>query len=289
MPIDRAALENAISASDGASQPDDQVEGLLTKLRMLEATGRYGGLLRDLIGANDKSNFLAYVLEATFAYQFEQAGLPLDYEVRQVATQDSSIDFGLKLSDEQAAYFELRVLQQDQATAQSIAEQLSATRAYVISQDGADEQQAVLRIQSTALSKVENDKGQPKKFFKVDEQTINIVVVCISDLLLGTVDVYDCLLVACGDPAVPEECRRNVLGLFQAVKPEYREEIRAVGARFEHIKATIHGILFLFRPRGSGVLDCTLQQVLVWNPALTTEARAKLVSECVSAAIQPFR
>jgi len=35
MPIERATLVEAISASGGAVQPDDQVDGLLAKLRAM--------------------------------------------------------------------------------------------------------------------------------------------------------------------------------------------------------------------------------------------------------------
>jgi len=50
---------------------EDQIEGLLKKLNILEATGKYAKLLKSLSSANDKSNFLAYVFEASFAFQFE--------------------------------------------------------------------------------------------------------------------------------------------------------------------------------------------------------------------------
>lgn len=70
MPIDRPALEATIEASGGAKQPEDQVNGLLAKLQLLEATGRFGGLLKSVRASNDKSNFLAALLEVTFANQF---------------------------------------------------------------------------------------------------------------------------------------------------------------------------------------------------------------------------
>ncbi|MFC3110369.1 hypothetical protein ACFOFO_20785, partial [Undibacterium arcticum] len=39
MPFDRPTLEAAIQASGGAQQPDDQIDGLLAKLQVLETTG----------------------------------------------------------------------------------------------------------------------------------------------------------------------------------------------------------------------------------------------------------
>ena len=44
MPFDRNTLEAAIRTSGGAQQPADQVDGLMSKLQALEATGRYGAL-----------------------------------------------------------------------------------------------------------------------------------------------------------------------------------------------------------------------------------------------------
>jgi len=78
MPLTRESLIAAIAASGGVAQPDDQVDGLLAKLQLLEATGRFGGLLCGILKANDKSNFLALLLETTFAYQFERIGAPLN-------------------------------------------------------------------------------------------------------------------------------------------------------------------------------------------------------------------
>ena len=63
----------------GDEQPDDQLGGALTKLAVLDKTGTYVGLFTTLAKAkaNDKSNFLAFLLEATFAFQFETTGMPL--------------------------------------------------------------------------------------------------------------------------------------------------------------------------------------------------------------------
>lgn len=289
MPFDRATLEATIAACGGAKQQPDQVDGLYSKLQGLEATGRFASLLRGVARANDKSNFLALVLEATFAHQFESRGIALDYEVEQDAAGGSSIDFGMKLDEERVVYFELRLLQQDQATSKEIAEQLAKTGAYAMAMNHYDEQNAVLKVQSTVLSKVKDKKGKPVKFLKTDDSTVNIVVVCISDILLGTADPYDCLLATYGDPEVRQEYRRGVFGLFQEGRPEYPKHIQDAAARFAHLKATVHAVLFLFRPKGSGALDYSLQQVLVWNRSLISEERARPVCERVDAAIPPLQ
>ena len=289
MPFDRASLEAAIAASGGVAHPDDQVNGLLAKLQVLEATGRHTALLKSIAKANDKSNFLSLLLEATFAHQFESCGISLGYEAKQDANEGSSIDFSLKLDDGRTAYFELRLLQQDQATAKDIADQLTEAGLYAVAKGGSDEQKEVLRVQSIVLSKVEDRSGKPVKFLRVDSSVVNIVVICISDILLGTADLHDCMLATYGDPEVPEECRRGVFGLFQDVQPEYPPEIQLAATRFTHLKATVHAVLFLFRPSDSGILDYQLQQVLVWNRGLMTEPSARPVSERVYAAIPPLQ
>ena len=289
MPLDRATIEAAIAASGGAAQPNDQVDGLLAKLQVLETSGRYSALIKGISKSNDKSNFLALLLEATFAYEFEARSIPLDYEVKQDANEGSSIDFGMKLDDGRVTYFELRLLQQDQATAKAIAKQLVKTGAYAAAMNGGHEQREVLRVQSTILSKVENKDGKPIKFLKTNDGTFNIVVVCISDIVLGTADLYDCLIVTYGDPEVPAEYRRDVFGLFQDIRTEYPKHVQDAATRFTHLKSTVHAVLFLFRLASSGVLDYSLRQVLVWNRALTTEQSCRMVGERINTAIPPLR
>lgn len=289
MPFERVTLIDAISASGGADQPDDQLDGLLAKVKALEATGRYASLLKGISSANDKSNFLSLLLEATFAFQFESRGINLDYEVKQDATEGSSIDFGMTLGEGRRAFFELRLLQQDQATAKQIAQQLTDAGLYAVMKDGVDEQREILKLQSIVLSKVEDKHGKPTKFFRTDTNAFNVVAVCISDVLLGTADLHDCILAAYGDPEVPEECRRGIFGLFQDVKPVYPAEIQLAAKRFAHLKATVHAVLFLFKPTGSGVLDYSLQHVLVWNRTLTTEASAGPLNDHICAAIPPLK
>lgn len=176
MPIDRPPLEAAIKASGGAQQPDDQVEGLLAKLTLLEKTGRYAVLVKSLAYANDKNNFLTLLQETSFAFQFEDAGMPLAYEVTQVARQTSSIDFKLDAQTGEALYFELRLLQQDAKTAEDITQQLQTSLGYKVQKDGRAEQADIFRLQSTILSKVQNANGTPIKFLKTGEGVVNIVV-----------------------------------------------------------------------------------------------------------------
>lgn len=283
--IDRPTLEAAIQVSGGAQQPDDQIDALLAKLQALNSTGRYGALLTTLVKANNKSNFLAFLLEVTFAHQFEAAGMPLAYEVKQAADMTSSIDSKLNAWTGDAVFFELQLLQQDQPTSNDIAKQLAAGPAYTAMKDGDGEAADIFRLQSTILRKVQKLDGMPVKFLQAGPGTVNIVVVCISDILLGTPDEFDCVLAMYGDPEVPEHCRRGVFGLFQDSKPGYAEELQARAANYAYIKGTLHGVLYLFRPDGSDVLDYNLQQVMVWNRNLVTQAQAAVLMNQIAAAL----
>ena len=285
MLFDRLTLVAAIKASGGAEQPHDQLDGLLAILAVLEKTGRYGGLFATLAKVNDKSNFLAFLLEATFAFQFETAGMPLAYEVRQFEGQTSSIDFRLDAATGDAVFFELRLLQQESETAQGIAEQLAKGPTYEVALDGEDEQAAVARLQSTVLQKVQKKDGTPTKFLRTGAGVVNVVVVGVSDILLGTLDSWDCVLAMYGDPEVPEHCRRDVFGLFQDTKPEYPAEVQARAASYKHIKGTLHGVLFVFCAKGGGVLDYQLQQVMVWNRTLVNADQAKTLMGQIAAAV----
>ena len=288
MPIDRPSLEAAISASGGARQPDDQVTALLAKLDLLEAKGRYGGLLRSVRASNNNWNFLASLLEVTFAHQFETAGVPLDYEVRQEPDQPGTIDFRMTASTGDAVFFELRLLQQDEKTTANITEELAEQQEFAVAIDGEAERDAVVRLQRTILQKVQRKDGTPLKFVQAGDGVVNIVVVGVSDLLLGTVDAWDCVLATYGDSGVPPECRRGVVGLFQSPDATDPAETQARVAAFAHFRSTIHGVLFVFRATGAGVLDYRFEQVLVWNQNLVPEERAKALMTDI-AAVLPSR
>lgn len=289
MPIDRPSLEAAILASGGVKQPDNQVTALLAKLDLLEAKGRYGGLLRSVRASNHKWNFLASLLEVTFAHQFETAGVPLDYEVRQEPDQPGTIDFRMNASTGDAVFLELRLLQQDEKTTADIAEQVAAKQEFAVAMGGEAERDAVVRLQGTILQKVQRKDGTPIKFVQAGDGVLNIVVVGVSDILLGTVDAWDCVLAACGDGGVPPECRRGVVGLFQPPNAADLAESQGRVASFAHIRSTIHGVLFLFRAAGAGVLDYRLEQVMAWNQSLVPEERARSLMNDISAVLPSRR
>lgn len=283
--MDRATLLAAIKNSGGAEQPDDEVGRLLEKLTHLDQTRKFGRLMNAVASANDKNNFLASVLEATFAFQFESARLPLEYEVRQDEDNNSSIDFLRKTASGISVYFETRLLQQENATVLAIDAQLQQSPFYQVAMDGQDEHDAIVRLQGVILSKVQKRDGTPTKFLRVAPDIVNLVVIDVSDLILGTIDLDDCLLATHGDPAVRDEHRRGIFGLFQEPLAEYPERIQAVAKTFEHMRRTLSGVLFLFRSRGSGVLDYQLEHYLMWNPRLIDQDRAKAICAEVEVAI----
>src|SRR5690242_4178298 len=132
MPINKEALIDAIRNSGGKDQPLAEVDEFWPKLELLQNTGRYGPLISQLAAANDKSNFLALVLEANFAYQFESQGLHLAYEVTQEPTKPSTVDFVRQTPAGKRAYLELRLLQQRKSIKDMIDEQLQKYGIYKV-------------------------------------------------------------------------------------------------------------------------------------------------------------
>lgn len=283
--LNKQALVDAITHSGGKQNALDEVAPLWAKLDYLQQTGRFTQLLSQLAKSNDKSNFLALTLEVNFAYQFELQGLELTYEVKQITQEDSSIDFLHTTSDGDNVYFEIRLLQQRLSILDSIRAQLKKCNVYHIAMNGRDERNEIVRIQNTILSKVQDKKGRSIKFFPAAANSVNIVVVDASDSILGTIDIHDCKLVAYGDPSVEEVYRRGVFGLFQANKQEYPIYIQNQSAKYSHIRDILHGVLFLFKKPGTGILAYQLEQHLMWNPALVDTDKQCSILDNVARAI----
>ena len=262
---------------------------LLSKLNLLENTGRYGKLLANLKGANDKNNFTASVLEATTAFQFESVGMELQYEIRQDVEDESSIDFCWKTKPGKTVYIEVRLLQQDKATVDSILRQFDARNMYAISKDGDDERQDIVRVQKVVLEKVQKKDGSPTKFLTAHQDAINLVAVDISQIILGAFDVDDCKLVTLGDPSVPDINRRGVFGLFQDTEPAYPALIQSLAQAFDHIKKTLHGVLFLFRLPKAELFNFSVERFLAWNPSLIMEDTAREMCKEIETALPLLR
>ena len=150
--------------------------------------------------------------------------------------------------------------------------------------NGEDEHDAIVRLQNLILSKVQKPDGTPTKFLHVADNIVNIVVIDVSDLILGGIDVYDCLLATHGDPAVPDECRRGIIGLFQSPEPACPERIQSIANSYEHIRNTLSGVLFMFKSCKSSALDYRIEHYMMWNPRLVDRPRAKEVCAEISKA-----
>ena len=283
--MDKQALIDAIEKSGGGANAIEEADELIERIDFLEKTGRYTMLLSRLTKANDKSNFLALVLEINFAYQFESRDRELLYEVKQDPQYNSSIDFLRVLPDQTSVFFELRLLQRAQRMTESMNTQLQEHGIYSVAMGGEDEQDEVVRIQNTILSKVQDKDGKPLKFLSSSPDAVNIVVVDATESILGTIDIHDCMLATHGDPSVEEPFRRGIFGLFQVDRPEYPERIHALAAKYAHIASTLYGVLFLFKEPGSRVLAYRIEQLLIWNPAMIDSSRARTITADISAAI----
>lgn len=284
--MDKNTLRSVIEKFGSVS--DDEVEGLLTKLNCIENTGQYGDLLKSILSENDKSNFLAFIFEATVAFQFESSGLSLEYEVKQDETNGSSIDFLRRMDSGVSIYLEARLLQQEKAIGESIQKQLENYEFYQIAMNGNDDRKSIIRLQSVILSKVQKKDGTPRKFLRVYKDNVNIVIIDVSDLMLGTVDVDDCLLATHGDPYVEEIYRRGIFGLFQEPSDGYPPEIKNLARSFGHIRSTLNGVLFLFKSMNSGMIDYKLEHYLIWNPNLADHSHIDAVCSEIKQAI-PIR
>jgi len=271
--MQRATLEEAIRRSGGVLPAGDELDRVLVKIDGLRQTGRYNRMLQQLGATNDRSNFQATLLEATFASQFEVAGAHLAYEIKQTPQTPGSVDFRHTYCADHLD-FELRLVQQEYATTEQIRQQLDQGPFFEVAMDANADLRTIVRAQNIILSKIQNPKDSTAvKFAAPQEHVTNIVVIDTHDLFLGGIDVYDCKLIAYGDPAVPEEHRRDAFGLFQQCKQDNGDQIRARYNRFSHARSTIHGLMFLFHTPGSGVFDYGLRQFTMWNPALMSRER----------------
>ena len=144
--MDKQALIDAIRRSGGKQSALDETDVLWAKINHLQKAGRYKQLLSQLTNANDKSNFLALVLEVNFAFQFELQGLELAYEVKQDAKRKSSIDFLRKTAGGERVFFELRLLQQAKSITDLINSQLQKCSIYRVEMGWQDEKDEVVRL-----------------------------------------------------------------------------------------------------------------------------------------------
>jgi hypothetical protein len=268
---------------------DDRLSPIAEKLGFLEKTGRFGRLLTGLFAANDKANLHSLLLEVAFAHHFEVVGKTMRYEVRQVSDELSTIDFHRYVADDLSLYFELRLVQQQAAISDLFEEQLSQSAYFGACFDGEDERRDVIRLQRLILSKVQDKHGTPMKFFSSARGDYNIVVVEVSELLLGMLDKHDAVLAMYGEGAVDWFARRRVFGLFQEPHPDGPPEFQEVADQFRHFRETVHGVLFVRRCPKTNHVNFELEHFLVTNARLVSTEETARISEEIKSALLLWR
>jgi hypothetical protein len=168
------------------------------KLELLSERSTYNKLLKSLFASNDLSEFNSYVFEVMFSYDFEINKQPLIYEINQSKGESSSVDFLYK-SDGINIYFELRLIQQRNCITTSIETQLAVSKFSEVLLNGDDQADETIRIQNLILSKCQKPDGAPTKFQISKNDSLNFIVINISELHLSIIDKFDYLLTMCGD------------------------------------------------------------------------------------------
>ncbi|MGO8762470.1 MAG: hypothetical protein ACLP2P_01855 [Desulfobaccales bacterium] len=186
------------------------------------------------------------------------------YEVLQQPPALSTIDFLYSPSQDMHVYYELRLLQQQAAITALFEEQLRESPYFGALLNGPDQQRDIVRLQQVLLSKVQDREGNPVKFFSTERHNYNVIVVDVSQPLLGMIDKYDCILCCCGDEVLPPPYRRDVFGLFQTPRSNDPTLFQDIAQKFDHFREMIHGILFMRRPRNNSI-DFELQYYFIRN------------------------
>ncbi len=218
------------------------------------------------------------MLEATFAFHFQSAGMPLQYEVRRRLDDETSVDFLHRTTWNRELCIEMRLVQQPQARTSLFEKQLRESNYFGTELDGAVDRKETLRLQRLILEKAVNSKGQLIKFRPEDTNTYNIIAIEVSELHLGMIDHHDCMLVAYGDPAVPIFARRRLFGLFQESRPEDPDYIQEIAARFAPFRDGVHAILFLRQVPPSHPIDYCLEYLLISNQRLVTRGEGTQIA-----------
>lgn len=261
---------------------------VISKLELLADRGNFGRLLGDLLACNNRSNLHASLFEAVFAWHFEVRGKHLLYEEIQQTSGTTTIDFLYTPSEQMRIYFELRLLQQQEAITTLFEEQLRETEYFGTLLDGSDEQREVVRLQRVILEKVQDRNGNPVKFFSAEPPNYNVLVIDVTQPFLGMVDKYDCILACYGDEAVPPLCRRDIFGLFQIPASDASSRFLDISNRCERLRKTIHGILFMRRLRGSNPIDFELQCYFIPNRHLITDKPYQCILAEFASAFSPW-
>lgn len=281
---------NAIVKKIGGFSDDNDIDAFLEKINYLETTQRYGELIKRILPANDVGDFLGSVFETNIAYQFESNQLKLEYGVKQNKSHGSDIDLLMRMDSGHSVY----------STSQRINEQLNKSSFYSVCMNCDTINRSIFRLQSTIISKIQKVDGTPIKFFSNDHAVVNIVVINVSELMLGTIDIFDCLIASYGSRYVQEILGngyanwvpgKEVVGLFQVMPYKCSNDENNIYAVYERARNILHGILFLFKAPDSGVLSYDLESYITWNPSVMNQELIKDILATINKAfpIRPDR
>lgn len=263
-----------ISAAGGGTNAVAYAHALLPKLKRIKNLPHGEKLLKQLKNARNAGDFRGRLLEVNFADLFLQSGHTLEYGAKQGRSGD--IDF-CWTANSRRIFFELKLLGESQSKDKTMAGENAANAKngnYLERLDTND----IVRLQRDLMS-----KSSTRKFNSVPEADwINLVVIDVSELQIGTVDAGDCLLAAGGNPLVSRHfdetfTREDVVGVFEKPTSErafssaqlkWIEDVIRPPVGSPHPRDYIHGALFLFRvPAEKAALSYDLSAVLVWNTA----------------------
>lgn len=285
-------LHAIIQRAGGAGNALDYADALLEKINRLEPIPRYRALLKQLTSAAQAGDFRGRVLEVNFADLFAKQNSELQYGAKQGGKGD--VDFCWRVSDRDV-FLELKLLGQDQATRDSINQQIEA--AGVSSTLITDDTRDIARMQFDLFQ-----KSSSTKFNTNPEKTwINLIGIDVSELQLGMADLCDCILAAGGNTAASRYCdeaalRSDVVGIFEKLavlsdkQKQWVERVHKVPKNAPHPRDYIHGSLFLFRePAETAALSYALSAAIVWNPAIVSEELAKPIAEALAKIVPPAK
>lgn len=259
----------------------ETISHFLAKVELLAEVNSYNKLLKSLFASNDLSEFNSYVFEVMFAYDFESKQQPLTYEVCQLTSEKTSVDFCYK-SNKITILFELRLIQQRSWITESISKQLEENKFSQTLLNGNDEAHETVRLQNLILQKCQNEEGEPIKFYETENGFFNFIVLNISELHLSMIDKADCFLTMYGDSNVPHLYRRGIFGMWQELPENYSEIKKRFYDKFQYFRETIHGVLFVRYVKGSGYMsrmyiDRELEYFAILNNNLLPKETSDLV------------
>jgi hypothetical protein len=80
-----------------------------------------------------------------------------------------------------------------------------------------------------------------------------------------------------------------VFGLFQETEAAYPDFIQTLAQSFNHIKKTLHGVLFLFKLPKTELFNFSIERFPAWNPSLIEEDTAREVCREIEIALLLLR